>query len=60
MVKPVEVAERQVEKVFVEEFPNANYLVWNTEIDERIAEGKIRAVGRASRIDVRMFIQDLW
>jgi hypothetical protein len=55
MIRRLEDAETQVQGVFIDEFPNADFNRWNRPIDEQTARTFIRNVGRASR----MFIQDL-
>ena len=39
--------------------PGANYLHWDREMDDAAAEHIIKTVGRASRINVKLFIEDL-
>jgi hypothetical protein len=56
----LEDAEHSVQQVFRSEFPNASYANWNRDMDEQTSEKVISAVGRASRINVRKFIEDLW
>lgn len=53
-------AETRVQQIFVEEFPNDSYVRWNTDVDDAVAHGLIKNVGRASEINVRLFILDLW
>lgn len=59
MISRLEDAEHAVRQVFLDEFPGENLLHWDTEIDDRRAEQIIKTVGRASRINVKMFIDDL-
>lgn len=60
MMSRLEYAECAVGKIFIKEFPNSNFSKWNQEINDKTAENIIRTVGRASRINVRKFIKDLW
>lgn len=60
MVEPLADAERAVENVFRMEFPDENFHEWNQNAHESVAENIIQAVGRASRINVKKFIEDLW
>lgn len=55
----LEDAEHLVKQVFLKRFPMQNFQKWNSEINERTAEGIIRNVGRAMRLDVKKFIEDL-
>ena len=41
-------------------FPNDDYSEWDTEIEDSVADDMIEAVGKASKIDVQKFIEDLW
>ena len=56
----LEDAERSVQQVFLNEFPNSDFFVWNQNINEKAADDIIRNVGLASRINVKKFIQELW
>lgn len=60
MIQRIEEAECAVQQVFIEQFPKADFSQWNREIDRDTAKNVIRTVGRASRINVKLFIQDLW
>ncbi|RQR68968.1 DNA-binding protein [Burkholderia sp. Bp9012] len=53
-------AETRVQQIFVEEFPDDSYHLWNTDVDNALAHDLIKQVGRASKINVRLFILDLW
>ncbi len=53
-------AELAVRNIFLECFPKADFDDWNRDIDDDVAANIIRNVGRASRIDVELFIRDLW
>jgi hypothetical protein len=59
MISRIEDAEHRVQQVFGDEFPHEDFVAWNREVDDQIASTIIRDVGRASRINVRMFIDDL-
>jgi hypothetical protein len=59
MINRLADAERAVELVFYDEFPHENFAEWNREINEGVAGRIINKAGRASRINVRMFIDDL-
>lgn len=60
MIKRLEDAEHRVQEVFAQEFPDSDFYQWNQNIEERTATLIIKQVGRASRINVRKFIEDLW
>lgn len=59
MIERIEEAEYAVQQVFIKEFPKADFTRWNQEIDSDTAKNIIRTVGSASRINVKLFIQDL-
>jgi hypothetical protein len=59
MKDQMEEAKQAVHQIFLEEFPKASFSNWDQDIDDKVAENIICAVGRASRINVRKFIQDL-
>lgn len=60
MIGRLEDAEHSVQQVFFNEFPNSNFSEWNQDINDKTAEDIIRNVSRASRINVKKFIEDLW
>ena len=60
MIERIEEAESAVQQIFIEEFPKADFTQWNQEIDDNTAKNIIRTVDRASRINVKLFIEDLW
>lgn len=60
MIDRLEDSEGAVRQVFVTEFPNSSFSGWNKNINDKTAENIIRNVGRASRINVKKFIEDLW
>lgn len=60
MINRLTDAEESVRQVFLFEFPKCNYLQWNCEIYDSVAEQIIKNVGLASKINVRKFIDDLW
>jgi hypothetical protein len=59
MINRIKDAERRVEQVFRDEFPHEDFAGWNRELNDQTANTIIKNVGRASRINVRMFIDDL-
>ncbi len=59
MIDNVEHAQAAVEHIFQEEFPQSSFPDWNTEVNDQVAQHIIAAVGRAARINVRKFIEDL-
>jgi hypothetical protein len=60
MIKSLDDAERRVRLVFEDEFPNQDFDEWNRNMDDCAAADIIKAVGKASRINVKKFIEDLW
>ena len=60
MIDRLEDAKNSVRQVFQSEFPNSNFTKWDQEIDDQAAENIINNVGRASRINVKTFIEDIW
>jgi len=52
--------EVNIQNIFHDEFPNHNFHDWNTNIPDKTAENIIKNVGRASKIDVKSFIDKLW
>jgi len=60
MITSLGEAEHAVRKIFLEEFPNDDFHKWNQELDDTVAENIVKVVGRASRINVKNFIKDLW
>ena len=60
MIRDVATAESVVLNVFQDEFPKHNFQKWNSNIPDKTAENIINSVGRASRINVKKFIEDLW
>jgi hypothetical protein len=60
MITRLDDAEKRVFQVFMDEFPKENYSTWNVEVDNKYGECIINNVGRASRINVKKFIEDLW
>jgi hypothetical protein len=59
MVKRLEDGEQAVRNVFHEEFPDERFEEWNREVSQSVADHVINTVGRASRINVGKFIDDL-
>lgn len=60
MITRMEDAEARVRGVFEDEFPEADYADWNRDINDKTAQHIIQSVGRASMINVKKFIEDLW
>lgn len=60
MMGRLEDAEHSVQQEFINDFPNSNFSEWNQDINNNTAEYIIRNVGRASCINVKEFIEDLW
>lgn len=56
----LEAAEAAVRSIFADEFPESDFAHWNRCIDDASARDMIRAIGRASRINVRKLIESLW
>ena len=52
--------EREVERVFRNEFRDEDFDWWNGHVGEDIAKKVIRNVGPATRVHVNHLIQDLW
>ncbi|HEX6038555.1 hypothetical protein [Longimicrobium sp.] len=59
MVNQIEGAEHKVQQIFRDEFPEEDFAAWNREVGDETAATIIRKIGRASRINVRMFIDEL-
>lgn len=55
----IEECERVVQSEFAKHFPDDVFSDWNREVDSRVANQIISNVGRASRIHVDRFINDL-
>jgi len=60
MFNRIEDAEIRVYQVFLDEFLDKNYVMWNQDLYDGIADQIIKNVGRASKINVKRFIEDLW
>jgi len=60
LIASPEEAERSVGEIFRKEFLTRDFDDWNQNIDDAAAEHIISTVGKASRINVRRFIEDLW
>lgn len=60
MIKTIEDAEQAVKTIFDQEFPNKKYNEWNLNMNDATARHIINSVGKASRINVKNFIEDLW
>lgn len=60
MINRIDDAENRVYQVFIDAFPASIFAEWNQEINESVARQIIKNVGRASRINVKLFIEELW
>ena len=60
MISRLEDAESTVRQVFQEEFSGSRFSEWDQEIADQVAMQIIGNVGRASQINVKRFIEDLW
>ena len=60
MTMQLEEVEGTVQQVFIEEFPKADLAQWNQEMDDEAADNIISTVDCASRINIRLFIEDIW
>ena len=59
MVARLEDGEQVVHNVFHAEFPGERFEDWDREVIRSVTDHLINTVGRASRIDVVKFIDDL-
>ena len=59
MIQTIEQADASVRDIFTNEFPHLNFNQWNEEISDEFAQNIIKNVGKASRINVKKFIEDL-
>ena len=55
----LEEGEHLVREMFAREFPTEDFHHWNREINDSTAQNLIQNVGKAMRIDVKQFIDDL-
>jgi len=53
-------AENRVFQIFLDEFSNEDFYKWNVDLEDQYSQGIVKNVGRASRINVKSFIKDLW
>jgi hypothetical protein len=60
MIASLEEAEHAVRVIFNQEFSDQDFNDWNQNMDDATAASIISTVGRASRINVKKFIEDLW
>lgn len=60
MFNRIDDAENRVYQVSLEEFQDISFAQWNKDLNERNAEQIIKNVGRASMINVKKLIEDLW
>jgi hypothetical protein len=59
VVSRLEDAEIAVRNAFLDEFPEQNFRLWNTDISDSWAQDEIRNGGRATPINIRLFIERL-
>jgi hypothetical protein len=59
MVRTLEDGESSIRRIFQDEFPSRDFAEWDANVDDTFAQNTIKTVGRASRINVRSFIEDL-
>ena len=52
--------EREVERVFVNEFGDESFDWWNGHVADSIAQKLVRNTGPATRVHIDRLIQDLW
>jgi hypothetical protein len=55
-----EQGELTVRNIFAAEYPGDDFDRWNEEMLDSAAESVVKDVGKASTINVRNFIRDLW
>lgn len=60
MIKRLEDAQFVVRRIFDDEFPGKIFTQWDTHINDDVANNIISNVGKASHINVKLFIEDLW
>jgi hypothetical protein len=60
MVAHIQDGEHAVRTIFAENFPHDRFDAWNTIVDAATASAIIGNVGRAMRIHVDRFIEELW
>lgn len=58
--RKIEEAEASVQNIFRAEFPHQSFQAWNRNIPDITANNIIKSLGRASLINVKKFIEDLW
>ena len=54
----LEQTELKVRHTFEEEFPDADFHRWNSNVPN--GEDMVKNIGKQDRVNVRLFIQDLW
>ena len=59
IVRRIEDAEHLVRCQFEELRPKSDFAAWNVNVDDSVAKNIIETVGRASRINIERFIEDL-
>ena len=60
MVNAVEEAKLRIYNIFQDEFPEHDFNQWNRDINDKVAKNIINSVGKATTINVRLFIERLW
>lgn len=59
LIPNIEDAESSVKADFTDNFPHLNFNLWNEEVSDDFAQNIIKIVGKASKINVKKFIEDL-
>ena len=55
----IQEAEHEVRRIFMDEFPEDDFEIWNVDISEATGNVMIDRVGKASQINVKKFIENL-
>jgi hypothetical protein len=58
--RTIQEAEVAVQNEFCNNFPNDSFDTWNSNVSDSYAQNAIKVVGKASEINVKKFIEDLW
>ena len=58
--RTIQEAEAAVQNKFHDNFPDDSFNIWNSNVHDSSALNMIKTVGKASQIDVKQFIEDLW
>ena len=59
MKESMEDAEHDVRQIFRDGYPEKDFDIWNVDMHEETGNEIIKGVGKASRINVKNFIEDL-